>query len=156
MAPERRQIIIVAVLAGLLVALFFLGVGFGVTRGDPVGAVDSWMTRLERFGQGKSVDPAQLQAAGGCSINAAARQVQLTGPCQIKVPAVGRFAVRGSRGLVIAPANESITFATVVEDKGVNGTISAGDNKKLVFGRKAAVLELVCVGPSPCAIDLPE
>lgn len=156
MAPERRQTIILAVLAGLLLALFFVGVGLGATRSGPVGAVDRWMARLELFGQGRSVDPAQLQAVTGCSVNAAAHQVQLTGPCRIKVPAAGRFTVRGARGLVIAPANENVAFATVVEDKAVKGTINAGDSKKLVFGRSAALLELACVGSAPCAIDLPD
>lgn len=155
MASQRRQIVILAAVVGLLVVLYFVAVVLGVTRPSSSGAVDVWTARLKGWDPAVTVDPAQLRSAGACSIDPAARQVQLTGPCRIEVPAVGRFALRSSRRLTLAPAGQGVSFATRVEDQEVKGTIDSGDAKRLGFGRAAAQLVLTCTGLPPCTVGLP-
>lgn len=155
MATQRRQIVIVAAIAGLLVVLYFVAVVLGVTRPASSGGVDAWTARLKKLDPAVAVDPTHLHAAGACSIDPAARRVQLTGPCRLEIPAVGRFALRSSRRLTLAPAGQGVSFATRVEDQEVRGTVDSGDAKRLGFGRGAAQLVLTCTGLPPCTVGLP-
>ncbi len=154
MATQRRQIVILAVVVGVFVVLFFAAVGLGVTR-PASGGVEAWTARLKGVDPAVAVEPAQLRAVGGCAIDPAGRRLQLSGQCRIDIPAVGRFSLRSSRRLTLAPVGEGVSFTTRVEDQALRGSVDAGDAKRLGFGRDSAQVVLVCNGLPPCTVGLP-
>lgn len=153
MASQRRQIIILAVLAALVVVLFVVGVGAKATRSDPVGNIKNWTGRLNGVDPGKSIDPTLLHTAGkDCHLNVQG-QLTFSEQCLIAVPAAGgRFSL-SSRRLSFERAAASFSFQTTVEGTEMKGTVNPGDEPKRVgFGRDAAQLELTCL--TSCAVSL--
>jgi hypothetical protein len=146
--------IIVAVLVGLLVVLFFVGVGLGAARHDSGAAIDSWLSRLRGLDAAATLDPAQLTTVGACSIDVATSRLQVNGPCAVRVPAAGLFALRPRR-LVLAPVGEDVTFVTRVQDLQETGTIKAGETKKVGVGRGSQDIAIACADLPPCVVLLP-
>lgn len=154
MTPDRRRLVVLAVVVGLLVALFFVGVGCGVTRHDPPSAVDSWRSHLAGVDPAATVEPSELTTRGSCSVDVPGSRLLIGGSCVVHVAALGRFSLRARR-LVLAPVAVGVAIATRVEDQQVTGTIDAGEVKKVGLGRGAQDISVTCAGAFSCLVGLP-
>jgi hypothetical protein len=154
MDSERKQMITVAVLVGLLVVLFFVGVIFGATRHDSAGAADSWLNHLKGLDPSPTLNPRQLTISGACSLDSTNSQLLITGLCQVGIPPASKFALGGTRRLALAPQSR-ISFQTEVEGQSESDTIDAGKTASFSFGKGAATLALACAISSPCVVNLP-
>ena len=146
--------ITVAVLVGVLVLLFFLGIIFGATRHDSAGATDSWLNHLKGLDPSPTLNPRQLGISGACSLDSTSSQLLINGNCQVGIPAASRFALGGTRRLRLAPQS-SIRFQTEVEGQSMSDTIDAGKTANFSFGKGAATMALACAGFPPCVVNLP-
>jgi hypothetical protein len=149
--PSRNRIILLAVIAGLLIVIFFVGVGVGAGRHNSAADVTAWRAHLNGLNASVNLRATDLQVHPNCQPPVGST-IQIGGSCQIGIPAVGRLALRGSRRLVLEATTLSVIVNAVVEGQTETQTLSPGETISLTFGREADQVDLACDGPSPCPV----
>ena len=151
---NRKPIIIACVVAGVVLLVFVLGVGFG--GGDrPAGG--STVSGLAGIGPVATLETGDLVLTGGsCAISGQVIQVQQA--CTFTIAAFGGTFDLGpvtKRGrLTVLSAPGEVTVSMLIEGTNASQKLNQGDSTDLTVGRSGGSLSLACPGFTPCQLQL--
>lgn len=151
---NRTPIIVACVVAGVVVLVFVLGVGFG--GGDrPAGP--SVQSQFEGVGPVAPLETTDLVLSDGrCAVGG--QQIQVRQGCTFTIaPFGGTFDLgpvtkRGALTVLSAPGD--VTVGMVIEGTEVEQDLNQGDSTDLTVGRSGGSLSFQCPGLEDCLLQL--
>ena len=150
-ASPRRQVLVLAGIAVLVVALFAVGV-LGGGRGDDGDG--GWGDRLAGLAPVGALEREDLTPVSDCRV-AADGGLSFSGSCRFEV--AGRsafsFASPTRRGTLQAAAGP-LTVQVTVQGTDVETDLDPGDTVDLTYGTDGGALTLRCRRVQPCLVTL--
>jgi len=155
--PEnnRKPLIMAGVVAGIVVLLFVVGVGFG--GGDDRSADASLRSRLDGISPVAPLTAADLLlTAGRCAVSG--QQITVQQGCTFSIAAfggtfdLGPVTKRGTLGVVSAPG--TVTVGMTIEGTDAAQELEPGATTDLTVGRAGGSLTLACPGLTACRLQL--
>ncbi|KFF59531.1 hypothetical protein JF66_10595 [Cryobacterium sp. MLB-32] len=151
---NRKPIIIACVVAGVVLLLFVLGVGFG--GGDRPLQRDT-VAGLAGIGPVAPLHTGDLLLSDGrCAISGESIQVQQA--CTFTIAAfggtfdLGPVTKRGRLTVLSAPGD--VTVAMQIEGTDASQNLNQGDSTDLTVGRSGGSLSFACPGLTSCQLQL--
>ncbi|KGJ72636.1 hypothetical protein GY21_14100 [Cryobacterium roopkundense] len=151
---NRKPIIIACAVAGLVLVLFLMGVGFG--RGDrPAGG--STVSGLAGIGPVAALETTDLVLSNGdCAISGQLIQVQQT--CTFTIAEFGGTfdlgPVTKRARLTVLSAPGEVTVSMLIEGTDAAQKLEQGDSTDLTVGRSGGSLTFDCPGFDACILQV--